>query len=365
MNYTIIDTLSLSLPIQDFRKFYNSDLVRLYAASQCDFQPHLVDRTGYFNRENPVDLTQGDFIDWRSAADVLPSDFWENFIVTYLESLTGLTWDIERVRIGSGRNGFQNSASFVGGFIAWGGNNVVFQKDGEARKVPERVQIYFDAVGCQYLTENDAFQRLHSVLTNSDDPRITRCDVALDCLGGEITIADTIQGFNDGAFHGNGRPPKAKYIQSLGENTDGESVYIGSRQSGKMLRAYEKGKQLGDQDSAWVRLEVEYLRKDRHISLEILLTPDLAFSESYKFCSAALQKIADSDIPLQEGKLVQIVKLKEKIALDHLIKHGQRAYGKLINYLALNLSEFPSVSISDQIVRLLRVEGLPNRLLAV
>lgn len=365
MNYTIIDTLSLSLPIEDFRKFYHSDLVRLYAASQCDFQPHLLDRQGYFNRENPVDLTNGDFIDWRSAADVLPSDFWQNFIVTYLESLTGLTWDIDRVRIGSGRNGFQNSASFVGGFIAWGGNNVVFQKDGEARKVPERVQIYFDAVGCQYLTENDAFKTIHSVISLSDDPRITRCDPALDCLDGQITIQSSIDAYHAGMFNGNGRPPKAKYVQTLGENDDGETLYIGSRQSGKMARIYEKGKQLGDPNSTWVRVEIEYLRKDRHIDLDVLIDPDRAFSESYKFCFDLLNQISETDIPLHEGKLVQIVKLKEKISLDHLIKHGQRAYGKLINYLALNLSPSPSMPINEQIVAMLRVEGLPSRLLTV
>lgn len=364
MNYTIIDTLSLSLPIQDFRKFYNNDVVRLYAASQCDYQPHLVDRYGHFLRKD-IDICSGPFDDWKAFSDVLPSDFWQNFIVSYLDDLTGLIWSIERVRIGQGRNGFKNSATFEGGFIAWGGNDVVFQKDGEARKVPERVQVYFDAHGCKKLTENNAFQRVHDVLSKSSDPRITRCDIALDCLDGQISIQQVIDAYHNGAFNGNGRPPKAKYIQSLSENTDGESVYVGSRKSGKMLRSYEKGKQLGDENSQWVRVEVEYLRKDRHIDIDILLQLDRAFSESYQFCADLLALVSASDITQQEGKLVHVTKLKEKIALDHLIKHGQRAYGKLVNYLFTVWGSAPLDEVAIRICQALRVEGQPSRLLAV
>ena len=37
----------------------------------------------------------------------------------------------------------------------------------------------------------------------------------------------------------------------------GRTLQIGCRTSDKMLRAYEKGKQLGDKNSDWLRIEVE------------------------------------------------------------------------------------------------------------
>ena len=47
----------------------------------------------------------------------------------------------------------------------------------------------------------------------------------------------------------------------------GRTLQIGCRSSDKLLRAYEKGKQLGSANSDWLRLEVELKAKHTHIRL--------------------------------------------------------------------------------------------------
>lgn len=52
---------------------------------------------------------------------------------------------------------------------------------------------------------------------------------------------------------------------------EGRTFYVGTRDSGKLCRVYEKGRQLGDRNSKWVRIEVELHSTNREIPLEILL----------------------------------------------------------------------------------------------
>ncbi|UWT36668.1 replication initiation factor domain-containing protein [Neisseria gonorrhoeae] len=43
--------------------------------------------------------------------------------------------------------------------------------------------------------------------------------------------------------------------------TSGKTYGIGSRESSKYVRIYEKGKQLGDKTSTWTRFEIEFKAK--------------------------------------------------------------------------------------------------------
>ncbi|MFW2002610.1 replication initiation factor domain-containing protein [Acinetobacter ursingii] len=92
----------------------------------------------------------------------------------------------------------------------------------------------------------------------ADRPKITRIDYAYDDLEGAIVspdwadLQDTLGGFQMG-----GRPPS---FQTAGNwkrpDGSGRTAYIGKRESSKYCRIYEKGKQLGDKDSLWTRVEV-------------------------------------------------------------------------------------------------------------
>src|SRR5438309_783047 len=65
---------------------------------------------------------------------------------------------------------------------------------------------------------------------------------------------------------------KARLIDDLGSG-DGCTFYVGARANGKMFRGYEKGRQLGDAQSNWFRVEVEFRAKDRLIPLDVLTDP--------------------------------------------------------------------------------------------
>lgn len=63
----------------------------------------------------------------------------------------------------------------------------------------------------------------------------------------------------------------------------GSTFYVGSRLSGKVCRVYEKGKQLGDRASRWVRAELELHAKDRVIPWDMVVNPVSYLAGSYKF----------------------------------------------------------------------------------
>lgn len=154
--------------------------------------------------------------------------------------------------------------------------------------------------------------------------RITRTDVALDDLEGEHPLAEMEALYDAGAFSGRGRPPKAHSINHKGGKA-GDTFYVGDRKSGKLSRGYEKGKQLGDSESPWVRYESEFHHGNgRVIPLDILLMPG-------HFLKGAHPN-AFSWMPTG---IVQLHAMREKarITLAHAEKFAKRQVGRLICYM--------------------------------
>lgn len=84
-----------------------------------------------------------------------------------------------------------------------------------------------------------------------------------DDFDGLITLAQAKEWFEAGDFHsGKGYSPSGEYIDDFGSGK-GKTLYVGSGKTGKVLRIYEKGKQLGDPQSPWIRWELELHNKDR------------------------------------------------------------------------------------------------------
>jgi hypothetical protein len=82
--------------------------------------------------------------------------------------------------------------------------------------------------------------------------RFTRLDVAVNILDGTLKPADLEHAYMHDGCDTSARA--AGRVQTL--NTDRDTLYIGSRASERMLRAYNKGAQLGTGE-AWIRLELE------------------------------------------------------------------------------------------------------------
>ena len=107
--------------------------------------------------------------------------------------------------------------------------------------------------------------------------KITRIDLAVDDLTGEHSVEQVKAMYEAGDFSIGGRPPKYQHICS----SDGDTFYVGKRGSGKYYRCYQKGRQLGDKSSPWVRHEVEFHAQNRVLPLAMLASPLEYFKGAY------------------------------------------------------------------------------------
>lgn len=177
--------------------------------------------------------------------------------------------------------------------------------------------------------------------------RITRVDLAHDDFQGIRDIKLAVAWYVAGEFNSQrGRPPKAEYIDDFNSGS-GKTLYVGSRESGKLLRVYEKGKQLGAPLHPWVRWELELHNKDRIVPLEVLITPGAYLATSYP-CMAW---VSDSQ------SRIQTIATTSRINLDSLLRHCRGSYGKLI-WTLWQVLEIPPEEILAKLAR----PGIPPRL---
>lgn len=109
--------------------------------------------------------------------------------------------------------------------------------------------------------------------------RLTRVDVAFDDFRGTHDLAHCQQLYNEGAFITNGRPPALGY-QGWSDDS-GRTLYVGKNAGNQQLCVYEKGKQLGDATSPWVRWEARFGAKYRDIPHDILTDPVAYYAGHY------------------------------------------------------------------------------------
>ena len=186
------------------------------------------------------------------------------------------------------------------------------------------------------------------------DLKLTRVGLAVDLLDGQYTVEDARSWYIEGAFNAGGRRPKHSLVGAWCcdedgieiEPGEGRTFLVGKRGNGKMLRAYEKGRQLGDVDSKWTRFEVELRNIDRDLPLDLLTRPDEYFVGAYKALEALL--------PVA-GEKVATHRKEGEISLAKLVYHAREAYGKTIHVMRLHMS-------AADIVSSLSVNGVPTRL---
>lgn len=223
------------------------------------------------------------------------------------------------------------------GRFDWGGNH----HKGRAR-------LDISGTGCARVYHWQ--QLMQYIANNFFDLKLTRVDLAVDFLNGEYTVDDAKEWYQQGDFHAGGRIPKhsliGAWLTDEPEAGDGRTLLIGKRGNGKMLRAYEKGRQLGDPQSRWTRFEVEFRNKDRDLPLDILTDCDKYFAGAYK----ALEGIIDA-----ASERIKTHQKEEQISLDHLVHWARQSYGKVINVIRLSMNE-------TEVIDTLTVNGVPTRL---
>jgi len=177
--------------------------------------------------------------------------------------------------------------------------------------------------------------------------RITRVDLAHDDYRGRISLESARNWFEAGDFHsGKGHPPTGQFIDDFGSGK-GKTLYVGQRKNGKLLRIYEKGKQLGDPDSPWVRWELELHNKDRVIPLDTLIRPAPYLAAAYPVTAWISER----------QSRIETATRTTLIGLDVLTEYCSKSYGKLI-WTLWKVQELTPLEIVER----LAVEGIPSRI---
>ena len=243
-----------------------------------------------------------------------------------------------------GRNGYHNSMSLVYtdkrqqgqlGFIAWGGNNDTYQ-------------LYFTGELCAYINSLGLMSDFHKIAV-AYNMRITRADLAYDDFEGAIAITEVQDLWRLGRFTFTRSPSydQAGKEWHSPELKTGRTCYIGEQKNGKSCCIYEKGKQLGDKFSKWVRWELRFSKKDRIIPLDVLSNPAPYFKGAYPLFETFV-----SAVP---SEIIKTIKVKAKIAVAKAVETIKTHYGKYFSVLRELLGDS---SLLDSVSS----DGVPSRL---
>ncbi|PUA96078.1 phage replication initiation protein [Acidovorax sp. 107] len=197
--------------------------------------------------------------------------------------------------------------------------------------------------GCQFVRDWAGLRDLLESL----DAKLTRVDLAVDFLEGEHTVEEAVTLYQTGGFQLSGRPPSSRLDGDWINGHQGRTLYIGKAQNGKMLRVYEKGRQLGDPDSQWTRFEVQLGSRDRVIPFDVLTDRDAFFAGCYPALASFIDEAAEAIPTLTKGG---------EVTLAHLVYHAKRCYGKLFG----TLLEQTNATNAD-LVEEVRIVGIPRR----
>ena len=246
--------------------------------------------------------------------------------------------DLGPLDLRRGMFGFRYSARFGdgAGVIAWGGPS-------------QNGKVYFSLMGkgCSMVKD---WLALAAWLQQSK-ATIKRADVAYDDFDGKLlNIEWAVQQYRTEGFNAGGRTPSHSCAGDwLGgiESTKGRTLYIGNRESGKLARFYEKGKQLGEPASPWCRGEVEWRAQDRFIPYDILTRPGHYLAGAYP-CLAFLDE--------QQSTIKTIAK-GAQVAYETAVQNAKRAAGKVVN-LMLDVLGGDYAEVVQSLIR----DGYPARI---
>lgn len=186
---------------------------------------------------------------------------------------------------------------------------------------------------------------------------LTRADLALDFFEGhEGGIDLVVSDYIGGLCNVGGR--KLKYSQ-VGDWANGHdrSVYIGSREAGKVTNVYEKGDQLFGEKagSPWIRYELRYGNKLRVLTSDMLRRPDDFFSGASDWHNAALLKAGASACPAP-------VTCTPRRQTETVLAEVSRNVRWLVNTAASSMAVAVQHLDSEKLWELVGNAKLPNRL---
>lgn len=221
--------------------------------------------------------------------------------------------------------------------------------------------ISFTGKGCALVN----MQKLQGMLRVLPEVKITRVDVALDDYKGLTGYAQSVEAYQDQQFLLRGKNPDCDIHASGGKLNDkkieffgGRTFVVGSRQSGKLYRGYEKGRQQGQTDSKWFRHEIELRSANREIPLHILTEPDRFFIGFYPYMETVYMRITGDLIASEVAKCRKKKRFSTvaKIVFQDCIDNARLVSGGLVNVMR-------DIGMSDtQIIEHLIRDSIPIKL---
>jgi len=239
------------------------------------------------------------------------------------------------VELNRGHNGWKRSYDIAdtGGLFAIGGQN-------------DRAFLSFTGSTCS-LVPSDKWEELMHFLAGDYQARITRWDGAVDDFAGIHSVDWAVQQYKSGKFNTGGKLPSCnQHGNWIKPDGRGRTFEVGRRKNGKLLRIYEKGKQLGDPKNLWVRWELELHNKDREVPWDVLIRPGDYVAGAYK----ATNWISET------ACRVKTYKKTHTISYNSLVQHATRAYGPLVNVMQ------QTEGSAEKVVQKLLRAGVPKRL---
>lgn len=256
--------------------------------------------------------------------------------------------DVDRFKFEEGKGifGFERSSNVVTlvhgkwervAIVAWGGKG----------KQADMGFLQISGEGCRALGLNErmAVRRGLRHVLDLAEAKLTRLDIAFDTE--ELSVLDAVEAYKAGEFTTSGRPPAfCQHGDWEVHQGKGRTLYVGKAENGKCCCIYEKGKQLGDKLSQWLRVEQRWGNRDRVIELDALVDTDTYFAGASPFCQRLVQTVA------VRFRTFQAV---ASMVAEKAVEHAKSNVGRLVNVLADAFSP-------EFIVNMLRREGAPKRL---
>lgn len=104
--------------------------------------------------------------------------------------------------------------------------------------------------------------------------RITRCDLKIDLIDGGVSPNQFRKEYE--AQYGDDTPRQFSFVKSR----NGDTVYLGSRSSERMMRVYDKAAEQGVR-ADWLRVEMEFKEGEAHRAFETYLNNPLAVAAEF------------------------------------------------------------------------------------
>ncbi|RZG63599.1 replication protein [Acinetobacter bouvetii] len=185
--------------------------------------------------------------------------------------------------------------------------------------------IMINGRGCNFAKSGWELRLYNFLVTKAKRPKLTRVDIAHDDFEGKTINVDW-GNMQDGlgGFQLGNRAPNIEHKGNWKRpNGRGRTLCIGSRESGKYLRLYEKGRAEGCPDDNWQRAEVEFKAIDRVLPFDMLLAPSEFFIAAYpcfRFLAEHLQP-----------ERIETIKKTAQINFQTAIENMKHQYGKYMN----------------------------------